>query len=296
MISIVIVNWNTGELLADCLRSIRNLPDSELEDVGRVVVVDNDSKDSSFEMAQRELADDERFVYMKLRKNVGFAAANNLGAGKLQDGGHGDDDILLLNPDTVVRPGALQAMAAVLERHPKAGVVGPKLLEGDGSRVQPSVRRLPTLAVFVMFFLKVQRVWDESPVWRRYMATDFDYHFEQKCEQVMGAAFLVRNSVWRELKGLDEDFWIWFEEVDFCARAQRQGYEVWYTPGGAIVHYGGVSFGQVDGLRKGWQWVRSSLMYAGKHLGIVAWVILMLLAPVAWLLAGLAWLWHRLRK
>jgi N-acetylglucosaminyl-diphospho-decaprenol L-rhamnosyltransferase len=115
--------------------------------------------------------------------------------------------------------------------------------------------------------------------------------------QVMGAAFLVRREVWEQLYGLDQKFWIWFEEVDFCRRAWNAGWQTWYTPAGEVVHYGGASFHQLVGWKKSTPWIKSSLRYARKHLNWLVWLGLIGLTPVAWGLAGLAMVTHvRVKK
>ncbi|HLD25896.1 MAG TPA: glycosyltransferase family 2 protein [Candidatus Andersenbacteria bacterium] len=295
-IGISIVNWNTGELLARCLRSLAALPDAERAGIAEVVVVDNASRDRSVAqatVAAAENADQLRIRLVNLKENAGFARANNIAIERLTRRSP-DCHVLLLNPDTEVRTGALPVLLGVLERHERAGIVGPKLLNPDGT-LQPSVRAFPSLGVFVCLFLKLHRLSPRLKLWQRYMQADFDYTREQPVDQVMGAAFLIRREVLKVLGGLDEAFWVWFEEVDFCKRARVAGWEAWYTPAGEIVHHGGVSFSQLSSWRRAIPWVRSSLHYASKHFTMIEQVVLLVLAPVA-LLLSLPAAWFHSRK
>lgn len=275
MLTIIIINWNTGRLLNRCLASLAALPEKAL--IKRVIVVDNASGDDSIEQAKR--VQGLPVQCMELRENIGFARANNIGLKELaSDGNH----VLLLNPDTEVQPGALQAMLDFLESHPKAGIVGPRLLNFSDRQTQPSVRSFPTLVVFIWLFLKLHRLLPNVSFWRKYMMTGFDYNKAAAVDQVMGAAFLIRD---KAVEKLDERFWIWFEEVDFCKRAKAKGWEVWYTPSAQIIHRGAASFNQLVGFKRSWFFLRSSVQYANKHLGLLATSVLIILLPIALVLA-----------
>ncbi len=279
MLSIVIVNWNTGKRLAACLLSLTHLPDKAL--IQKVWVVDNNSSDRSLEEAAA-IDTGALTEFIRLPKNIGFARANNVALQKIQAAGL--THVLLLNPDTEVKAGAIRTLLTVLDSQARAGIVGPKLLNVDGS-VQASVRRFPTLAVFLWLFLKLSRLWTNLPFWKRYMQTDFNYERSQRVDQVMGAAFLIRDEVLKSIGFLDENFWIWFEEVDYCKRAKAAGWEVWYQPAGEIVHYGGVSFNQLLGVRRTVPFLNSAMYYVTKHHSILARFILSLFYSVAVLLS-----------
>lgn len=287
-LSIIIVNWNTGELLARCLSSIAKLP--EVSEILKVVIVDNASSDSSVKAAKKAVDGNPLFEFVELDENVGFAAGNAKGMEKL-----GNEHVLLLNPDTVVQPGAIKAFLEALELHPQAGVVGCRLLNPDKA-TQPSVRAFPTLPIFLIWFLKLRWLVSETSLWRSYIKADFDYLNLQRVDQVMGAAFLIRDTVRAKLGGLDESYWIWFEEVDYCKQVKRAGWDVVYTPAGEIVHYGGASFNQLIGLPRVMPFIRSSLTYTRKHLGVISYLVLLVLSPVALLLAFPASLVHIIRR
>ncbi len=291
-ISIVIVNWNTGPLLTACLTSIANLP--EKTSIRHVVVVDNASKDESLVQVER-IAEENGYILIREDTNLGFAKANNIGMKYIYEHGGEGDHILLLNPDTQVQPHSLERMAEILDQNPKTGIVGPKLVTPSGE-VQHSVRTFPTLPVLAMLFLKFQRLLPNSPSWKHYMMADFQYDQESQVDQVMGAAFLIRNTVLQQLGGLDESFWIWFEEVDYCKQANNAGWNIVYTPSASIVHHGGVSFNQLVGIRRTKPFLDSAIVYARKHLGTTAAITLFILYPVAMLIALAASLVHIQQK
>lgn len=255
-IAIIIVNWNTGRCLADCLHSLANLPEKDL--IEEVTVIDNASSDRSIVMAKQVVADTGnrpvvRFIMNE--RNAGFAAANNIGLQRLEQRGS-QAHILLLNPDTVALPGLLNGMIDVLNKSKRIGIVGPKILNADQT-LQPSVRNFPGAKEMALYMLKLGSQVKEATI---------DYNQEQAVAQVMGAIFLIRRECFQQVGQLDEGYFVWFEEVDYCHRAQDLGWQVWYTPGAAAIHLGGVSFRQVVGIRKNWPWLKSMLRYARKHL------------------------------
>jgi GT2 family glycosyltransferase len=229
--------------------------------------------------------------FKELDYNAGFARANNLGI-KAIKAQCPECHIMLLNPDTSVTSGSIGALLGLMNQEEDVAVAGPKLLNQDGS-LQVSVRNLPSAINLLFTWFKLQRLLPESRSWKRYMQTDFDYEREQDVEQVMGAAFMVSTKAIKEIGLLDEDFWIWFEEVDYCKRALDAGMKVRYTPRGQIMHYGGVSFSQLDTVKKARPWVKSSLRYARKHLGVFNWIVMILLSPFALLLSVLVSLIRR---
>jgi N-acetylglucosaminyl-diphospho-decaprenol L-rhamnosyltransferase len=280
-LSIIIVNWNTGTLLAKCISSLIALPEFEL--IRNIVIVDNASTDTSLQDA-RSMATREGFTFLPQQQNLGFAKANNIAWEYIQHAGGEHDHILLLNPDTEVLPGALSAMINILQEYPEAGIVGPKLLESKGD-IQHSVRQFPSFGVILLLFLKLHLLFSKSSLWKTYTQQDFDYSKIQMVDQVMGAVFLIRNTVVQHIGLFDEAFWIWFEEVDYCKRAKQAGWSTIYTPTATVVHHGGTSFSQKIGIAKTKPLLDSALVYTRKHVGIFAFAILLVCYPVAILIA-----------
>lgn len=261
---IIIVNWNTGQYLADCIESLANLPEQERDMIDEVVVVDNASSDKSIIKAKQVVGENinkPRVRFVLSESNEGFAAANNIGIERILQR-EGEPHILLLNPDIIVLPGVLFGLIDVINKNEKVGIVGAKLVDGDG-KLQRSVRRFPTKIDMVLYMLKLGSLVKEASI---------DYEVEQKVDQVMGAVFLIRNKLLDAVGNLDESYWLWFEEVDYCKRATNKGWEVWYTPSAQCTHFGGVSFRQLIGFKKTLPWLKSLLTYARKHMsgGFVA--------------------------
>ncbi|MBU0625206.1 glycosyltransferase family 2 protein [Patescibacteria group bacterium] len=276
-LSIVILNWKVRDLLRKCLTSVFKYTSGLTFEI---YVVDNASGDGSVEMVQQE------FPTVKLianDKNLGFSAGNNQALRQASG-----DWLLLLNPDTELSNNALTEMVNVIKTRPKVAVLGPKLLNSDQS-IQASVRRFPSLSSQIIIMLKLHHVLAWLPVLKHYLMTDFDYNREQSVDQVMGAAFLLRREVLEKIGGLDERYFIWFEEVDYCRSVKDAGYDVLYTPQAEIIHHGGESFAQVFGPAKQKIYNASMRSYMLKHHGFLAWLVLVLLSPLS---MALAWLVH----
>ncbi len=250
-LSVCVASWNVREHLERCLRSVAENSGEEAE----TIVVDNASRDGSAEMVA-ELFPGVRLIAN--RRNRGFAAAVNQALAVARG-----RCLLLLNPDTVVRPGAFREMTDFFARRPGAGAAGCRLLEPDG-RVQPSVRSFPTFASALERFTILGRLRLLPGVRRRYLREDFDYRSPAEVDQVMGAALFLRREALEEVGFLDERFFLYFEEVDLCRRLKSAGWEIWYNPRAAVVHYGGASFEQAAGRSRLWL-LESQLKYFRKH-------------------------------
>ncbi len=254
-LSIIIVSWNVRKHLERCLASIeKTRGDLSIE----IFVVDNASTDGTVDfvrnfqfpcLAGRQAISNLQFILNK--KNLGFAAANNQAITQAKG-----EYLLLLNPDTELQPHTLQQMMVFMRAHPRCGILGPKLLNGDRT-LQPSVRRFPDAWSAIALSLRLSA--------KRYMALDFDYTKEQEADQVMGACFLIRHACMEQIGMLDERFFIWFEEVDYCKRAKDAGWGVWYTSSVAVLHHGGQSFAQVLTAKKQWMFSKSLCYYFWKH-------------------------------
>jgi GT2 family glycosyltransferase len=239
---IVIVSWNVEQLLDRCLRSLSNACRELSWDV---VVVDNASRDGSVAVAEKLRRDGALpITVIANADNRGFARACNQGIA-----GNDARYVLLLNPDTECPAGSLTDLVAAGDRLPKAGILGPRLTYPDG-RYQESVRRFPNVWNQLCILLRLHILAPWLGTVRRYFWNDLDTSREQRVEQVMGACFLIRADVIEEIGGLDERYFIWFEEVDYCRMAIAHGWEVYYVPSIAIIHHGGRSFGQLFSVTK----------------------------------------------
>lgn len=229
-VSVVIVSWNTRDFTLACLAS---LPAAAASLGWEAWVVDNASADDSVAAIRREhpgtriIANDT---------NLGFAAANNQGIVACRG-----RYVLLLNSDTVMPPGSLQSLVAFAEAHPRAGVVGPTLLNPDGS-YQTGPTPFPslwteTLSVTGVGRRLTYRGYPSVPARRARVARRADY--------VGGACMLARREAIDAVGLLDESYFMYSEEPDWCWRMQRAGWETWFTPVATVTHFGGQSTGQV---------------------------------------------------
>ncbi len=220
-ISIVIVSYNSANVIGACLASIHASRDAlDVE----TIVVDNESSDGSAKLVG------EQFPWAQLlvgHGNVGFARGNNLGF-RHASGRY----LFMLNPDTEVRPGALSALVAFANMHPKAGMIAPHVVNPDGT-LQHSTFRFPDFRqAFYGFFEKMTPL--DSPQNGRYLPED--YGRVRKVEHILGAAVFIRREVYEQTGGMDEEFGLFFEETDWCFRVRQLGWEVLYTPDATIMH------------------------------------------------------------
>jgi N-acetylglucosaminyl-diphospho-decaprenol L-rhamnosyltransferase len=220
----VVVNFNAGDHLIACIRSLR------AEGVERIVVVDNASRDGSLEAAVR--ADPEVEV-VQTGANLGYGSAANRGAARVTG------DLLMINPDAVLEPGALKAMEAVLEDAPDVGIVGPRIENPDGT-LYPSARTFPAMRD-ALGHAFVGLVAPRNRFTRRYRMLDWDHAVAARVDWVSGAAFLARRTCFDAIGGFDEAYFMYGEDVDICWRAHRAGWAVAYEPGARVVHVQGVS-------------------------------------------------------
>ena len=237
-LSIIIVSWNVKEKLRENLQALSILaPDFSFE----VFVVDNNSSDDSVDMIKNEFP---AFKLIVNSENLGFARANNQ-AIKESKG----DYILLLNPDMKVFPKTLVNILNFAKNNPQATVSGCKLLDQSGGVIK-QVRRFPKLFDQLLVTLKVPHIFPS--VLNNYLQADFDYEKSAKVDSLRGAFFLINRKNFCDLNKnqgalplLDERYFIWFEEVDFCREVYKLGGEVWYTPEAKCLDYVGASFSQV---------------------------------------------------
>lgn len=225
-LAIVIVSYNTLDLLRDCLRS---LPAAVGSLDYRVYVVDNNSPDASAEMVRTEFPNVE-LTASKI--NLGFSGGNNL---ILQQESISARYFLLLNPDTESEAGSLNLLVAFMDAHSKAGACGPKLLNTDRS-LQRNGAKFPTLLREFLGVTGLRRL--AMSRYERalgYGREDFDTLCE--VDQVSGACLMVRGPVLREVGVLDERFFMFYEEIEFCHRIKRAGYAVYYVPEAQVVHH-----------------------------------------------------------
>lgn len=263
-VSIIIVSWNVADLLAACLRSLQVVDNTYAQEI---IVVDSASTDETVARVRQEFPE---ITLLPQTENLGFSRCNNIGLAKAT-GRH----LLLLNPDTEVIGHAVDQMVAYLDAHPEVGIVGPHTLNTDHT-TQSTRRRFPTvpLAFFESTWLQpyTPKAWLD-----RYYMTDQPDTGVFEVDWVQGSALMTRREVYQQIDGLDEQYVMFFEELDWCKRAKDAGWRVAYLGTAQIVHHGGKSTDQVV-ANKHIYFQRSKLHYFAKHHGsLIALVLRMFL-------------------
>ena len=291
-LSIVIVSWNVRDLLRRCLHSIvtgaRPNPDEGVFQIDglevEILVVDNASTDGSAEMVCDHFP---QVCLVANDENRGFTTANNQGL-TVSQGRY----VLLLNPDTEIVDDALATMTGYMQANSEAGALGPRLLNTDGSP-QSSRRRFPTFSTALVESTVVQEWWDDNRILRRYYMADTADDVVQRVDWVSGACLLVRRQAYEQVGGLDEGFFMYSEELDWCRRIKSAGWEIVYLPTATVLHHEGKSSEQVVPARHIY-FQNSKVRYFRKHHGALQAEILrwFLLLTYAYQMAreGLKWL------
>lgn len=254
-LSIVVLSWNTKDLLEACLRSLEALGADEPS--FEVIVVDNASSDGSADMVERDFP---RVRLLRNPRNDGYAIGNNLGAARARG-----EFVLLLNSDTEVHPGALATLVGFMRDHPSHGACAPRLDWPDG-RPQLSCKTFPTLGVAVFFDTCFERWFPRNRVLRRYFMREFDHTTSRDVDQPPGAALLVRRALWTELGGFDPELWLFFNDVDLCRRLWARGHKVAYVAEARILHHEGRSTRQFPEF--GAMWHKNRMAYYRKTYGV----------------------------
>lgn len=257
-LSIIIVNWNTKDLLVQCLESIfRTVRGSDLE----VFVVDNGSTDGSGRVVK------EKFPEVKVienQENVGFAEANNQ-ALRISKGKY----LLLLNPDTQVKEKAIEGLVSFMETHPRAGISGAQLLNSDGSK-QNSIANFPSLATELLNKSFLRWLFP-----KKFPGKERDYPEPIEVDSVIGACMVVRRDALEQVGLLDEDYFIFLEETDWCYRMKRAGWKIYHIPQAQVFHFQGKSAETVK-KRARVEFYRSRYHLFKKNRGHLQWFLLLI--------------------
>lgn len=240
-LAIVIVSYNTRDLLRDCLQSIQPGAAQFPLDIW---VVDNASRDGSTTMVRDEFP---HVHVIDSPRNGGYAYANNLALRRITaDAGQEMQDaqsipspeyVLLLNPDTVVPAGALDALVGFMETHPEVGACGPKLLLADGSLDLACRRSFPAPSAFVYRALGLSKLFPRSKRFGSYNMTYLSPDVQTEVDAVVGACMLVRGGVVREAGLLDEAYFMYGEDLDWAYRIKQYGWKIMYVPSATVHHY-----------------------------------------------------------
>lgn len=225
-LSIVIVSYNVGNYLKNCLESVNKTAKNLKPEI---IVVDNNSSDDSLEILVREFPD---VRVINNSQNYGFAKGANIGMKQAQG-----EFILLLNPDTIVYECAVTSMLEYMENHPETGILGPQLLDPDGS-LQHSCRNFPTWSVYFSNRQSLLNRFFPSNKWsNKYLLKQIDHKQIQEVDWITGCCLFLRKKMLEEIDYLDEDFFMYIEDVDIARRAKAKNWKVVYFSQARLIHY-----------------------------------------------------------
>lgn len=262
-LSVIIVNWNAGDVLPDCINSLYLTINVPFE----IILVDNNSSDNSVSML-KELFPGVLLISEK--ENLGFARACNKGflrsTGKY---------ILFLNPDTVVSDGAISKMTEFLTDHPEVGIVGPKIIEKNGGISFECKRGLPTIYQDFLKMFLIRRMVDRLKFYlgailpSRKTANTF-YEKTEECECLSGSCMLMRRSLFELLNGFDESVSMYLDDNDICKRSNDAGFKNFYVAEAEIIHIGRYSTGKSEDYKMyDVLSIEAHLFYYKKHFGLL---------------------------
>ena len=250
-LDVILVNWNSGPFIANCIDSIQK---SNHEDINKIIVIDNASQDNSL----KKIPIFDKVEIHKNKINEGFSKACNIGAS------YSDEDyILFLNPDTKVFKETISGAFAKIRRQQDIGILGVSLVNEHNHIVRTCSRFLTPMRVF-SHSIGLTRILKSSGM----AMLDWDHQTSSEVDQVMGAFFLTRRKLFDELKGFDENFFVYYEEMDYCYRASLLGYRSFYETSLRAYHYGGGTTENIISERLFYT-LRSRILYSIKNLNVM---------------------------
>lgn len=254
-LSVCIVTYKARDMLKNCLQSLyENSSKLNLE----VIVSDNSSEDGTVEMLQQEFPE----VYIiKNGRNLGFAKPMNQ-ALRASQGNYA----LLLNPDTIVLPHAFDRLIDFMGSHPGVGICGPKVLNSDYTLQKPCRRGESRPWAVISYFTGLARLFPKSRFFGEYLMSYKDENETHAVAGVAGSCMLIRRELFDQIGYLDELFFAYQEDADYCHRARQAGWKVYYLPEAQIIHYGGQGGSRVDPYRSIIEWHKSYWLYYRKNL------------------------------
>jgi hypothetical protein len=263
-LSIIIVNYNVKAFLQNCLLSIKKATekiDSE------IIVVDNASDDGSIELIKKNFED---VILIESPVNLGFSKANNLGL-KISQGNY----ICLINPDTIVEENTFEVMINFMENHPDVGLAGCKILNPDGTFQLACRRSFPTPWVAFTKIIGLSKLFPKSKLFAKYNLTYLDENQSYEVDAVSGSFMFLRRDVYEKIGGLDETFFMYGEDLDYCYRVKQAGYKVYYVHSTQIIHFKGESTkrSNIDELKHFYDAMR---LFVRKHFS-GSWIIELIL-------------------
>ncbi|MBN2455617.1 MAG: glycosyltransferase family 2 protein [Sedimentisphaerales bacterium] len=277
-ISIIIVNWNTCDYLRDCLQSVYE----QTKDICfEVIVIDNASTDGSATMVKEKFP---QTILLENSENRGFAAANNQGM-VIADGRY----VLLLNPDTIVVDRAIKKTMDFADLHPDVGMVGCQVLENE-TKIQRTCFAFPSLCNLILQKAGLRRLFPRSCFFGRVNMGWWDRKTERDVDVVSGMFMLVRHEAIEQVGLMDEDYFVYAEETDWCFRFWQAGWRRVFTPAGRIIHRDGGNKSTDNARVKMYVQLQKSMMiFYRKNRGLFTWMIAKIIYSVEMLARTVFW-------
>ena len=239
-LSVIILNYNTKDLLRDCLQSIKKAKTNGLG--FEIIVVDNASTDGSVAMVKKEFPEVKPIIN---KKNLGFAAGNNVGF-KKAEGRY----LLLLNPDTIVQSETLKFMVEFMDKHPQVGAATCRIELPNGRLDYSCHRGFPTPWNAFTYFSGLAKIFPKTKFFTGYTLTHLSLEKTHEIDSGCGAFLVIRRQAGEEVRWLDEDYFWYGEDLDFCYRLKEKGWQIMFVPSVKIVHYKGAASGIIRHSQK----------------------------------------------
>lgn len=256
-ISVIIINWNAGNFLKGTIESLlKNNRDISYE----IIIIDNksDEKDESYIYLDKVLAYDNVKI-VKCSENLGFAKANNLGM-KIANG----RNFFILNPDVLFSDNCLKILNDYLKANPNVGMVGPKVLNSDGSFQQPCLRGKPYPKDTFFHLIGLAKLFPNNKYLNGYALLYLDRNKIQECWAISGCAMLINREMYEKIGGIDERYFMYQEETDWGIECRNAGFRVVYNPNTTITHYKGVTTRKIP-VESTWVFTQSMMKFFKKH-------------------------------
>jgi N-acetylglucosaminyl-diphospho-decaprenol L-rhamnosyltransferase len=286
---IVTINYRTADLVVESLRALK--PQIEALGGGQVLVVDNASGDGSVEKIAAAIDTNNWSDWASVRamdKNGGFAFGNNIGFTQAFASNQHVDYVMLLNPDSAAREGAIKSLVDFMDKNPEIGVVGSRLQNQDGG-LEPSAHNFHSP---LSELVEGARLGILTRLLSRCEVTPVVVDVPHRCDWVSGSSMMIRRRLIEDIGLMDEGFFLYFEEVDFFKRAANAGWQTWYVPGSVVMHIEGASTGIKSTQRRPAYWYNSRRRFFVKHYGILGLVA----ADSLWTIGRLSFFVRRFLK
>jgi GT2 family glycosyltransferase len=256
-LSICIVTFQAGDYLRDCLSSIyTNPPNAPFE----TIVVDNHSTDGTLDMLRNQFP---KVLPIENPENRGYSVPMNQALRK----GRGRY-LLQLNPDTLIPPSMLDRLIMFMDPHPEVGICGPKVVNPDGTMQKPCRRGESRPWAVITYFTGLSRLFPKNKCFSEYLMSYMDENAIHEVAGVSGSCMMIRREVIDQIGMLDERFFAYQEDADYCFRARQAGWKIFYVPSAQIIHYGGVGGSHVQPVRSIFEWHRAYWFYYRKNLAV----------------------------